>query len=382
MLKDGMKRRLAIVWTNFGPYHNARIQVLRRHFDVHAIELASNQRLYHFWRDKPQEQMHTLTNGDWEDQNRFAVALKLWRRLSLIQPDIVMVPGYASLAALSTATWGNTHSAITILMSESNYDDHQRDRFSEHIKGVMVRSLYDAGIVGGKRAASYLMRLGIPSEKIAYRYDVIDNEYFEARSTQGASAANIPSSLPYFLFVGRLAPEKNLLTLMEAHERYLSAGNTWALVIVGSGPMEEQLREEGRKRIGGGTLIFTGHKSVHEIADLYASAKCLVLPSTSEPWGLVVNEAMASGLPIIVSSKCGCADDLVADGSNGFQFDPCDVADLCSKMERISLLSEQDRLVMGDHSRKIIADYSPERWADEVARIVEVVAASSEVNRR
>jgi glycosyltransferase involved in cell wall biosynthesis len=258
-------------------------------------------------------------------------------------------------------------------MSESNYDDRQRGRISELMKSMVVRGLFDAGVVGGKRAASYLRQLGMPEEKIAYRYDVIDNNYFAAGASESISQSMTASGLPHFLFVGRLAPEKNLPLLLKAHEEYLRAGNTWPLVIVGSGPLEATLREQAHEQIRNSTVIFAGHKSVHELPAFYARAECLVLPSTSEPWGLVVNEAMASGLPVIVSSKCGCADDLVIDGTNGLLVNPLDISDLSSKLEQMSNISRRDRLAMGEKSREIISEYSPEKWAEEVTRLVSAI---------
>ena len=116
-------------------------------------------------------------------------------------------------------------------------------------------------------------------------------------------------------------------------------------------------------------ITFVGHKSIEDLPLFYADAGCFVLPSTREPWGLVVNEAMASGLPVIVSSRCGCADDLVDDGSNGFIVDPTNEAEMAVAFSRISSLDPFDRNRMGARSREIIADYSPQRWAGEVLRL-------------
>src|SRR6185369_15110785 len=90
-----------------------------------------------------------------------------------------------------------------------------------------------------------------------------------------------------------------------------------------------------------------------------------VLASTSETWGLVVNEAMASGLPVIVSRRCGCARDLVAEGRNGFTFDPFDVESLTRQLQRMAA-PDTDRAAMSRASREIIAHWTPALWAQNL----------------
>jgi 1,2-diacylglycerol 3-alpha-glucosyltransferase len=366
-----MEERVAVIWTNFGPYHIARIEALRAFFDVRAIELASDERLYRWWRAEPDASSYTLTQGAWEDQGRFAVAGKLWRLMDDLRPTVILSPGYATLPALCAAAWGRIHGAKTIVMSESNYGDHPRGILPELFKRSLVTLLFHGGVVGGMRAASYLRRLGIPEDKIAGSYDVVDNDYFVSEAERcRAEASGRP---PYFLFVGRLAAEKNIPTLLQAHARYLASGGEWELVVVGDGPLRQQLQKQAKAEVQSGKVIFAGHKVIRELPDFYAFAGCLVLPSIREPWGLVVNEAMASGLPVIVSSRCGCSDDLVEDGLNGFIVDPHSASGLAAALERVSKLPRAEWRLMAARSQAIVRRYSPERWADEVRRLTSVL---------
>jgi glycosyltransferase involved in cell wall biosynthesis len=368
-----MDERLAVIWRNFGPYHLARIRAVKPFFDVRAIELASDERLYRWRRSQPDTSSHTLTQGAWEDQSGLLVATKLWQMLGELRPTVVLVPGYADLPALCAAAWGRSHGAKTILMSDSNYDDHPRRILSELLKRTLVMLLFSGAVVSGKRAASYLRRLGIPGKKVAGAYDVVDNYYFTSQAAHHRLETGQSEKQPYFLFVGRLAPEKNVSTLLRAHARYLESGGSWPLVIVGGGPLSEQLHEQAKGQIQNGMVVFAGHKNIHELPEFYAFAGCFVLPSTREPWGLVVNEAMASGLPVIVSSRCGCADDLVEDGSNGFIVDPENLSDLVAMLKRVAGLSNEERMRMGARSLEIIGNYSPERWASEIERLVSIL---------
>ena len=371
-----MSTRLAIIWNHFGPYHMARIRALHPHFEVSSIELASDQRLYRWWRGELDSSSHTLTSGDWEDQNKLLVAIKLWRKLTLLQPAIILVPGYASLAAISAALWGCANGAATIVMSESNIDDRQRSYWSETLKALIVRLLFSGGIAGGKRSIQYLERLGLPAHHIASGYDVVDNQYFASCAQECRNEPNNWDSMklsPYFLYVGRLAPEKNIFTLLDAFRQYRNSGGIWPLVIVGDGPLNQSLQAHAHLLDLSESVHFVGRKSVQELPSFYAFAGCFVLPSVSEPWGLVVNEAMATGLPVIASSRCGCADDLVEDGANGFIINPCEVASLAEALRRISNLSVGALAQMGERSQAIIARYSLERWASELVRISSMI---------
>jgi 1,2-diacylglycerol 3-alpha-glucosyltransferase len=368
-LNSFMDERLALIWTNFGPYHMARIRAVKPFFDVKAIELTSNERLYHWWRGEPDASIHTVVQGAWEEHNGLVLARKLWRLLNQLRPTVILVPGYANLPALCAAAWGRYRGAKTILMSESNYDDHPRRIIPESLKRILVMLLFDGAIVGGKRAASYLRRLGVAKEKIVDGYDVVDNHFFFSQAAHHRSQTNQSDQRPYFLFVGRLAPEKNVSTLICSHARYLEAGGSWPLVIVGDGPLREQLSRQAMDQVQKGMVVFAGHRNTPDLPEFYAFAGCFVLPSTREPWGLVVNEAMASGLPVIVSSRCGCVSDLVDDGSNGLIVDPENPSNLAAALQRVAALSKERRMQMGARSLEIIGDYSLERWASGIQRL-------------
>jgi glycosyltransferase involved in cell wall biosynthesis len=239
----------------------------------------------------------------------------------------------------------------------------------------MVQRLFDSGICGGKSHARYLQQLGFPPEKIGRFYDVVDNCYYQdaadeaRRSTEVRQKLRLPEC--YFLYVGRLAPEKNINGLLDAFARYRRLGGSWSLVLVGDGPEKLRLQNQTELLGIGGWVQFAGLKNTRETTPYYALAGCFVLPSLREPWGLVVNEAMASGLPVIVSERCGCAEDLVATGRNGFVFDPSRKGELSDRLFTVSAFDEKELSDMGRQSREIVAGYSPQHWAAEVARLVQ-----------
>jgi glycosyltransferase involved in cell wall biosynthesis len=118
-------------------------------------------------------------------------------------------------------------------------------------------------------------------------------------------------------------------------------------------------------------LVLPGFIGYRELPVWYGYAACLVHPSTTEQWGLVVNEAMASGLPVLVSERCGCASDLVENGRNGFTFNPYDMSELADRMLDIAKMKAQEREAMGNASQAIIAGWSPETFADGLQQAVD-----------
>jgi glycosyltransferase involved in cell wall biosynthesis len=140
------------------------------------------------------------------------------------------------------------------------------------------------------------------------------------------------------------------------------AGAPWDLVIAGPGQMKSEIESHIGALGLGGAAHLVGAKGYPVLPHFYGLAGAFILPSTMDQWGLVVNEAMASGLPVLVSKRCGCARDLVNEGRNGFTFDPLDVEAMADAMVKIAS-DDCDRAAMGRASREIIAGWDPARFA-------------------
>lgn len=360
------RRRVTVAWAHFGPYHHARLEALREVVNLTAVQYVGHEAERGWGQVEAPDGLRvvTLFPGRQEGNGTRGLARAVWGAMEELKPEAVLVPGYADAGALAMAGWAKRRGVPAVLMSESTVDDRKRAGWKEWVKRGLVSGLFDAAVVGGKRTAAYVEELGIPRERIGFGYNTVDNEYF-ARGAERWRRQG--SEEPYFLYVGRLSPEKNLQRLSEAYGWYRERGGRWELVVVGGGPLEGRLRGAG--------IRLEGRRTAEELLRYYAHAGALVLPSLSEPWGLVVNEAMAAELPVLVSDRCGCADDLLVDGGNGWLLDPLDVEGMAERMVRMEGLSEEARRVMGARSRAIIADYTPERFAAEVKRLVDQLLA-------
>jgi glycosyltransferase involved in cell wall biosynthesis len=261
-------------------------------------------------------------------------------------------------------------------MSESQFSDDVRHWSKEAVKRQIV-GLCSGGLAGGAAQADYLAMLGMPRKRILTGYDVIDNAYFarhaEAARQQG-EALRVELKLPekYFLASNRFIEKKNLFRLLEAFAGYrLAAGkNAWKLVLMGDGPLKEDLLKQRDRLELTEDVFMPGFRQYKELPIYYGLASAFVHASTVEQWGLVVNEAMASGLPVLVSERCGCARDLVVNGRNGFTFDPLDVPGLSQRMLRMSD-GALDLKLMAQQSHEIISRWSPQTFASNLQAAVE-----------
>lgn len=376
---------LTIIYSKFGPYHLARLNAIIKicqplGIKVMAIEIASKANIYP-WEttEADNKNLYTLFHGAaWEDLRSIRTIREMWCILEKLNPDYLAVSGHKRSWEIASLIWARWRRRVAIILMDSKYDDYPRWALIEWIKR-RIFSLYDAALVSGVKSKNYAEKLGIAPDKILLGSDVVDNAYFATRAKwarDNAASLRLQYGLPedFFLYVGRFDEKKNVSRLLQAYAQYVrmaTVARAWPLVLCGSGPLEDRLRQEARD-LGLAQVIFAGFKQIDELPLYYALARCLVVPSShSEQWGLVVNEAMAAGLPVLVSQTCGCAPDLVQEGVNGYTFNPYDTQELSQLMLRMSS-GGIDLETMVEHSRRIIADFSPETFAWNLLRLIEV----------
>ena len=374
--------RAAVIFTNYGPYHLARAKVLAKIPDIEprfiALARGTGTHPWEVDRQSCPVPLCTLSELPYEHSRSGDLSRALQRTLEDIDPEVVISCGYGLSVMRVAARWARSHGKGSILFHVTTRGDRPRYWLKEAAKRWIVRRYYDAAFLGGSRHREYLVGLGMPEEWIWEPYDVVDNDYF---SGMAAAVRTDPKrwrewlGLPdrYFLYVGRCSPEKNLVRLLQAYRGYrMKQPEGWQLVLVGDGPQRVELEDFARAS-SIGDVLWCGFKQIDELPAYYALSGCLILPSTSEPWGLVVNEAMACRLPVLVSSQCGCVPELVHEGENGFTFDPCDPIAMAELLGRVALLDEPQRRAMGAVSWKIISQYTPEVWAENLAKCIRAV---------
>jgi 1,2-diacylglycerol 3-alpha-glucosyltransferase len=308
--------------------------------------------------------------GWYEALPKWRSAWYVWRSLNSIQPRTVIIPGWADIGAWTAKFWCALHRRASILWAETNEWDHPRVDWKERIKAIFLRGFSCAQVYGASNL-EYLVKLGVEPGRIWVRRAVADTELFRIREKPWPRQ----DSRRAILFVGRLAQEKNLEFVLDALQ-LLSPGTRETLLFrfVGYGPLEASLRLKAESLSLNEMIEFAGPRVHSQLPEVYHAADVILLPSTSEPWGLTVNEGMLCGLPAIVSDRCGCARDLVNHGT-GWSFSPDNAAAFVQILEKVATMALDDLRAMGKNAAVLAAEYSAQNCARSVMECVSAAEA-------
>ncbi len=278
--------------------------------------------------------------------------------------NVVVFNGWFEPVAWWLAMWRTWLGVRLVIVADSTEIDLPRRRVVELGKRLFLRRV-DAAFTAGVRQVAYLERLGLPPSRTSTGCDVVDNARFMGieRPRRDASSVVIGTA-------ARLVPAKNLDAALMALARTATRCEAVRWSLAGRGPLEQPLRE--RARALGVPAELLGFVSYDRMPAFYASLDLYWQPSVSEPWGLTINEAMASGLPVLASERCGAVDDLVTP-ANGWRHEP-GVDAMEDALER-ALRSRERWPAMGEASRKIIADWDLDRFASGLLRAVAIASA-------
>ena len=307
------------------------------------------------------------------------------RRLRRSHFDVLWVHGYARWVNWAAMLWAKARGIKVFVRDEATAFSAQRSWLRRSAKGVFFRALSavsDAFLAIGSANRAYYLAQGVPSERVFSMPYCVDNAFFASRATQALpereqlrGELGLEPGRPIILYASKFEPRKRPQDLLAAYEKLLSMGGRASrayLLLVGDGVLRSPLEVTAQeKRLEGAR--FLGFRNQTDLPALYELCDVFVLPSTNEPWGLVVNEAMAIGKPVVVSDAVGCAADLVLDGQNGFVF-PVGQADALAAALSSVLADPARAERMGHASRRIIASWSFEQDVDGLRSALHAVA--------
>lgn len=383
--------KCALLFDHFGPYHLARLRgAAVAGLEVNGVEFYGRSRDY-AWApsDATGLPVETVCCGEPMMKAEFRTAL--WALLDRLKPEAVAIPGWAGREALTALHWCLVRRVPAIMMSESCAHDEVRTGWKEWVKRRIL-SCCSSALAGGSLHQRYLKELGMEDGRISLGYDAVDNDYFAERARLAREKAG-GDRQGMFLASARFIAKKNLPRLIEAYAHYRQAvkaggrsdGDLWSLILLGDGELRPVLERQVNDLGLQGCVSMPGFLQYDELPGFYARASVFIHASTTEQWGLVVNEAMASGLPVLVSNRCGSTEDLVQDGINGFTFAPDDTAALAQGMIRLAALPAKELMRYGQASREIVTQWGPERFGcslrDAVERAVRSPRRSSLTGR-
>lgn len=374
-------RKLVVHFVRFGPYHLARLRIAASLLAPHGwqligLETAALDRTYAWRYERTETSFERYTVFPYAAAEALP-ALQLRRGISLalsrLSPQAVAIAGWATPDARSALSWCRRHRSRPILMSDTRAADGNRVWWKEAVKRRLLRR-FDSALVAGASHCDYLVNLGFPRNRVTTGFDVVDNHYFR-NTAQEFRKSTQPCARPFLLASNRFLPRKNLLRLLEAFSIARSKGCSWDLCLLGDGPERLLLErhvaalgmsllecapwDQAHSKSAGPGLFFPGFRQIDELPRFYACASAFIHPALCEPWGLVINEAMAAGLPILSSANVGAAETLVHEARNGFCFDPLNVSMMADAIFRLSSLPASQLAAMGDASTALVEECCP-----------------------
>jgi glycosyltransferase involved in cell wall biosynthesis len=372
-----MSRRVVIITEIIAPYRIPVFNALAQYdgIDLHVIFLAESDRTQRQWLVYKEEiRFSYQVLPSWRRRfGRHSLLLNWGAKTALRQaaPDFIICGGYNYVASWRAMAWARRNRVPFSLWAESTARDFRGGyALIEFLKTRFLRAC-DAFVVPGKSSVEYLMNYGVPEEMIFTAPNAVDTQLFARRAEairRDAAMHREALGLParFFLFAGRLVPEKGIFDLLLAYSALPSdLRKKMGLVFVGDGPARSALLQGAAATDPGCVQVFDFAQREH-LAAYYALADVFVFPTHTDTWGLVVNEAMACGLPVISSGAAGCAADLVESGWNGRVVSLGDVEQLAAAMAELADDNEL-RSLMGQRSRERIELYSPEACAAGMA---------------
>lgn len=365
MKKSDSERKLKVLWvTNLpSPYRLPIWNHLANRVSLNVIFTLKEQN----WRNWPSPK-----NVDWHFEY-----LSLWsKRIGefVLVPsvfgvgkklkgiDCVVVGGWESPIFIRVMLSAKIRRIKIIQFYESTLDSH---RFNNGLIAVLrkiVFSMANVVVTPGISSSRAVLAMGIPEQRIETLFNPVDVKWFHQTSlTMINETQNKTINGHKFLFVGRLVSLKNIEALIRAFAQIYDEEDT--LTIAGQGDQLKNLLQVVSEFEVTNNVRFIGHQNATDLAYLYATHHTLILPSTNEVWGLVVNEALACGCQVIVSNKCGSAQ--FVEKMKGVQICATDSSDIANKMA-----SSRSNWT-GHISQPEILQYTPEKFAEELLRIIQ-----------
>ncbi len=325
MVGGRKKPALIFMWEQFAPYHVDRLEALAdrlgEDFDIVGIEVASKSLTY-AWphaRSSGRFERHLLFPG--ANAEEIPWRRKLVRSLGVVRryrAAGVFMCNQEHPEILAMLFLLKLRGVPCYAMMDVKFDDRQRSVWQEVLKTLVFRT-YAGGLVGAERHVSYFRFLGLPGRWISPGYLTVSIDRVRREAATVLAPDGVRHAERHFVVVGRFVERKDIATVIRAYVRFRAShpGTDRRLLLCGSGPTEEELR-----RIAPDGVDFLGFLDSAAVSRVLARSLVLVLPSRTEQWGLVVNEAIALNIPVLCTDNVGARDQLVRSGVNGFIFEP------------------------------------------------------------
>jgi glycosyltransferase involved in cell wall biosynthesis len=283
---------------------------------------------------------------------------KLFDTLNSINPLCVIINGFT---VATTRLWLESFKKKRpfIIWTGTTSNKSKPDSLLRKIQRKLLIQRASAFICYGSRTARYLAEMGASKQKLFIGINTVDTSFFKTKTESARKSSTIEPGIHHITYIGYLSKRKNVQLVLDVVKKLLEIRNDFVLDIIGDGPDKEDLETYVDSNKLEANVEFHGFKQKNELPHFLALSECLLFHTNFDIWGLVVNEAMAASVPVIVSPNAGCGDDLIRDGENGF------IVDFNQTQKVVQLINS----LLDDTSKKERIGQKASEYIEDIASI-------------
>lgn len=376
---DTARETIVVMWQRFLPYHVARIEALARWcvktgHSLYAIEVAAHEQTYPFIEQARFSEVinhvRVIEVTNYNNMSAVEIGREVYKTLQRLQPTVILCPATPFPEGMAALRFRAKSMCRVFIMDDAWEATDHRPWFVRQAKKIIHENV-DGVFMPSSSHSSYFASLGIPPTRQAVGVNAVDNEYFGRAAASVGRQSVSEKGQRYFLFVGRLISKKGISVLLEAYAKFArgaGTNNPHRLKVVGDGALAYEVKNSAERD---DRIEVMGPRGQAELSQLLARSTAVIVPSLEDQWGLVINEAMASGCCVIASIGAG-ASALIEHGVSGFRVEAGSVEALANAMTLVSGMSDEALHEIGRSAQRRVGQFGTERFVSGVSTLLDI----------
>ncbi|GAC1310858.1 MAG: glycosyltransferase family 4 protein [Mucilaginibacter sp.] len=296
----------------------------------------------------------------------------VFKKLDEVNPDVIIAGSVVFSSGALGLRWAKLNKKKFIMFDDAKATDVKRNPLVQTVKNLIINQIDAFWLPSTNYTDEYAALYSKKSVHYFYGFNCIDNDFFKYHGERSFNYGKIIS-------VCRLVPKKNMENLLKVWQFIEENNEYYKLIIIGDGPLLNDLKNLA-KALKLCRVEFLGAVPNDQLPTYLHQADAFISTSLAESWGLMVNEAMAAGLPVLLSGKINAAATLLTEGVNGYEFDAGNLQEIQKKVMAFIDLSEQEKKGMSDNSLRIISTMDYENMGTHLVSMLKVL--TSEPNKK
>jgi glycosyltransferase involved in cell wall biosynthesis len=361
--------KVVFLHNDFKVYWRGRLYYLKNFLanqgiSIHVMEIFGQASAYSFDKVTSSENWWEclFPNEKISELKVNTIRERIHNRLDEIKPDYLICGAMAFTSGAIGLQWAKRNKKKIMIFDDAKHSFYKRNILIKFVKRILTTQA-DAFLVPSKDYDEEYLNWGVDKRNLYYGLSCINNNFYNKKSKSHLKSCKT------IVCVARLVPIKNLNGLLHAWQNVEKRISNYRLVIVGDGPEYSPLLQLA-KELFLSSVQFLGPLNSRSISKIFSESDAFILPSFYEGWGFVVNEAMASGLPVLLSNRVNAGSTLLIEGNNGYSFNPNRIDEITATILKFINVSPDKKLEMSKSAKLTIRKYDYKFLANEILRAI------------